>query len=68
MPEILIKELIDAGVDGIEVIHPSHSPDQVKCYRGIVNEYFLLDQADLISMVEKEKMTKIWQNIIHQPK
>lgn len=43
MPEILIKELIDAGVDGIEVIHPSHSPEQVKFYRGIVHEYFLLE-------------------------
>jgi predicted metal-dependent phosphoesterase TrpH len=43
MPEILIKELIDAGVDGIEVIHPSHSPEQTKFYRGIVNEYFLLE-------------------------
>jgi predicted metal-dependent phosphoesterase TrpH len=45
MPEILIKELIDAGVDGIEVIHPSHSPQQVKFYRGIVNEYFLLESG-----------------------
>ena len=43
MPEILIKELIDAGVDGIEVIHPSHSPAQVSFYRGIVNQYFLLE-------------------------
>jgi hypothetical protein len=43
MPEILIKELIDAGVDGIEVIHPSHSPEQARFYRGIVNEYFLLE-------------------------
>lgn len=43
MPEILIKELIDAGVDGIEVIHPSHSPEQTRFYRGIVNEYFLLE-------------------------
>lgn len=43
MPEILIKELIDAGVDGIEVIHPSHSPEQVRFYRGIVNQYFLLE-------------------------
>ena len=45
MPEILIKELIDAGVDGIEVIHPSHSPEQVRYYRGIVNEYFLLESG-----------------------
>ena len=45
MPEILIKELIDAGVDGIEVIHPSHSPDKVRFYKGIVNEYFLLESG-----------------------
>jgi len=45
MPEILIKELIDAGVDGIEVIHPSHSHEQVRFYRGIVNEYFLLESG-----------------------
>ncbi|MGA7721105.1 MAG: PHP domain-containing protein [Ignavibacteriaceae bacterium] len=45
MPEVLLKELIDAGVDGIEVIHPSHSPQQIKFYRGIVNEYFLLESG-----------------------
>ncbi len=45
MPEILIKELIEAGVDGIEVIHPSHSHDKVRFYRGIVNEYFLLESG-----------------------
>ena len=45
MPEALLKELIEAGVDGIEVIHPSHSSQQTKFYRGIVNEYFLLDSG-----------------------
>jgi predicted metal-dependent phosphoesterase TrpH len=45
MPEILLKELITAGVDGIEVIHPSHTPQQVRFYRGIVNEYFLLESG-----------------------
>ncbi len=45
MPEVLLKELIDTGVDGIEVIHPSHSPQQIKFYRGIVNEYFLLESG-----------------------
>lgn len=38
-----LAELIRAGVDGIEVIHPSHSPDRTKYYRGIVSEYFLLE-------------------------
>ncbi|MCJ7553856.1 MAG: PHP domain-containing protein [Ignavibacteriaceae bacterium] len=45
LPEYIIKELIDAGVDGIEVIHPSHHPHKVKYYRGIVNEYFLLESG-----------------------
>ncbi len=45
MPEIILKELITAGVDGIEVIHPSHSPQQIRFYRGIVNEYFLLESG-----------------------
>jgi 3',5'-nucleoside bisphosphate phosphatase len=45
MPESLLKELINAGVDGIEVIHPSHSAQQTKFYRGIVNEYFLLESG-----------------------
>lgn len=45
LPEYIIKELIDAGVDGIEVVHPSHVPHKVKYYRGIVNEYFLLESG-----------------------
>jgi len=45
MPEILIKELIEDGVDGIEVIHPSHSSDRTKFYRGIVNQYYLLESG-----------------------
>ncbi len=45
MPESLLKELITAGVDGIEVIHPSHSSQQIRFYRGIVNEYFLLESG-----------------------
>jgi predicted metal-dependent phosphoesterase TrpH len=43
MPENILKEIIEAGVDGIEVIHPSHSKLQEKFYRGIVNTYFLLE-------------------------
>ncbi len=45
MPENILKEIIEEGVDGIEVIHPSHSSQQVKFYRGIVNEYFLLESG-----------------------
>ncbi len=45
MPENILKKLISAGVDGIEVIHPSHTPQLVRFYRGIVNEYFLLESG-----------------------
>lgn len=40
--ERVMAELIKQGVDGIEVIHPSHSPERVAHYKGIANEYFLL--------------------------
>ena len=45
MQDDILKELIEAGVDGIEVYHPSHSPQHVKFYKGIVNEYFLLESG-----------------------
>ena len=45
MPESLVKELIEAGADGIEVIHPSHDENLTRFYRGIVNEYFLLESG-----------------------
>lgn len=45
LPDAIMIELIDAGLDGIEVIHPSHLPHQIKHYRGIVNEYFLLESG-----------------------
>jgi predicted metal-dependent phosphoesterase TrpH len=40
--EKVIMDLIQVGVDGIEVIHPSHSPELITHYAGIVSEYFLL--------------------------
>ncbi len=40
--EKVLLGLINDGVDGIEVIHPSHSPERVSHYSGIVSEYFLL--------------------------
>ncbi|MBI5475281.1 MAG: PHP domain-containing protein [Ignavibacteriales bacterium] len=43
--EDLIFRLIKAGLDGIEVVHPGHSPDLVYYYRGIVNEYCLLESG-----------------------
>lgn len=42
MLEGVLKSLIDAGVDGIEVVHPSHNNQQVKYYTEIANSYFLL--------------------------
>jgi 3',5'-nucleoside bisphosphate phosphatase len=40
--ERILMSLINFGLDGIEVVHPSHNPSQIKFYRGIVNEYCLL--------------------------
>jgi predicted metal-dependent phosphoesterase TrpH len=45
LPDLIMVELIEAGLDGGEVVHPSHLPYQVKHYRGIVNEYFLLESG-----------------------
>ena len=45
MPENILKELIEVGVDGLEVVHPSHSMNQVKYYHGIANEFFLLESG-----------------------
>jgi len=40
--EDLLQRLIREGVDGIEVVHPSHSEELVAYYRGIAEEYCLL--------------------------
>jgi hypothetical protein len=40
--EKVFSELINQGIDGIEVIHPSHSPETVDFFQKIANEYFLL--------------------------
>ena len=45
MKENLILSLIKAGVDGIECVHPAHSENQVQFYRGIVNQYCLLESG-----------------------
>lgn len=45
MKEQLLISLIKAGVDGIEVIHPSHNENQIQFYRGIVNQYCLLESG-----------------------
>lgn len=38
-------ELIEHGVDGIEVIHPSHSEYDVEYFRDIASQYFLLESG-----------------------
>jgi len=45
MKEEEILHLIGLGLDGIEVVHPSHQEEQRKYYRGIVNHYFLLESG-----------------------
>ncbi len=42
MKENIISSLIKAGIDGIEIIHPSHSESQTRFYKGIVDQYCLL--------------------------
>jgi predicted metal-dependent phosphoesterase TrpH len=41
-PEHIINELIKAGADGIEIIHPSHSADKVRYYKQLAGQYFML--------------------------
>lgn len=42
LKEEILKEAIEAGVDGIEVIHPSSFPNKVELFRSIATEYFLV--------------------------
>jgi predicted metal-dependent phosphoesterase TrpH len=42
MEEAVLLSIIREGIDGIEVVHPSHPPELATYYRGIVSEYFLL--------------------------
>jgi predicted metal-dependent phosphoesterase TrpH len=45
IPEQTVLKLIKAGLDGIEVVHPSHSPDKVAHYRGVAHQYYLLESG-----------------------
>ena len=40
-----LSDLIRAGLDGIEVVHPAHDAERVKHYRGIASTYFLLESG-----------------------
>lgn len=45
MKESILTSLISSGIDGIEVIHSSHKKYQQKFYKGIVNQYCLLESG-----------------------
>lgn len=45
MNENLVMELIKSGIDGIETLHPSHSKQQVRFYKNLVEQYFLLESG-----------------------
>ncbi len=45
LSEVELIDLIKTGLDGIEVVHPSHSDAQRAYYRGIAHQYFLLESG-----------------------
>ena len=45
MKESILTSLIQLGIDGIEVVHSSHKRSQQKFYKGIVNQYCLLESG-----------------------
>lgn len=45
MHEMELSTLIKNGLDGIEVVHPAHDDKLKAYYRGLVNQYFLLESG-----------------------
>jgi predicted metal-dependent phosphoesterase TrpH len=45
LSEIDLSQLIKSGLDGIEVVHPAHDEKLMEYYRGLVNQYFLLESG-----------------------
>jgi 3',5'-nucleoside bisphosphate phosphatase len=43
--ELDLSQLIKNGLDGIEVTHPAHDEKLRDYYRGLVNQYFLLESG-----------------------
>lgn len=41
----VLQQLIKSGLDGIEIVHPSHTPEKISHYRKIINQYFLLESG-----------------------
>jgi predicted metal-dependent phosphoesterase TrpH len=45
MTELQLSDVIRSGLDGIEVVHPSHNENLRAFYREVVNQYFLLESG-----------------------
>ncbi|MFH0990305.1 MAG: PHP domain-containing protein [bacterium] len=43
--EFEISQFIKLGLDGIEVVHPSHDERRKEYYRSVINQYFLLESG-----------------------
>jgi 3',5'-nucleoside bisphosphate phosphatase len=43
--DAVVRELMGYGLDGIEVVHPSHSEAQIIAYRNLSSQYFLLESG-----------------------
>jgi predicted metal-dependent phosphoesterase TrpH len=43
--DTILHRLIKSGLDGIEVVHPSHTPEKIQHYHDIVSQYFLLESG-----------------------
>ena len=59
VPDEILKQLITFGLDGLEIIHPSHDTYKQNYYREIANEYFLLFSggSDYHGMRERDEDT-----------
>jgi predicted metal-dependent phosphoesterase TrpH len=42
MSESVLLALVREGIDGIEIVHPSHTAELTRHYQGIADEYYLL--------------------------
>ena len=42
MPESVVTQLVNGGLDGIEVFHPAHQPPQIEYYMQLVSRFNLL--------------------------
>lgn len=41
----VLIEIMELGIDGFEVVHPSHSPDDVRYFRDFASQYFMLESG-----------------------